>query len=404
MRFRGREISVRERAGRRELHIDGVHIPTDYSTATNDYVAHHHIPNWAFDSLEDLAVALIDNRVRLRLDHHHHGHPGDAAAIDRAEPAMAAGSRVRRNQLYLSDSDRARFVAALKKMKEFRPPATESVYDKYVRWHLESMEPPVTRSPAHEGPAFLPWHREFLLRFENDLRAADQALGNDGEITIPYWDWTDPVSRGEGLARGGRIWQVDFMGGTGDPAQLFRVTTGPFSKDWPLTYSTGDLPFLTRRFGLDGFSLLSAAQDWSAARAAPKYDAAPWNRAAAGDVSFRNAFEGFQPQRQLHNMVHRWVGGSMVPSSSPNDPIFFLHHCNVDRLWALWQMQRGGQQPAYLPDPSAPDAADRGPADTGHNLDDPMPPWTTKPKDVLNHHMLGYSYDSDPPSIGQAGP
>jgi hypothetical protein len=32
-----------------------------------------------------------------------------------------------------------------------------------------------------------------------------------------------------------------------------------------------------------------------------------------------------------------WVGGSMLPMTSPNDPCFFLHHCFVDKIWADWQ-------------------------------------------------------------------
>jgi tyrosinase len=29
----------------------------------------------------------------------------------------------------------------------------------------------------------------------------------------------------------------------------------------------------------------------------------------------------------------------MDPFNSPNDPLFFLHHANLDQLWALWQEQ-----------------------------------------------------------------
>ena len=38
----------------------------------------------------------------------------------------------------------------------------------------------------------------------------------------------------------------------------------------------------------------------------------------------------------VHNRVHVWVGGSMGPSTSPNDPVFFLNHAKEDELWAVW--------------------------------------------------------------------
>ena len=62
---------------------------------------------------------------------------------------------------------------------------------------------------------------------------------------------------------------------------------------------------------------------------------------------FRNGLEGWINGPQLHNRVHVWVGGlihtvagqtgSMGLMSSPNDPTFFLHHSNIDRIWVQWQ-------------------------------------------------------------------
>jgi hypothetical protein len=101
----------------------------------------------------------------------------------------------------------------------------------------------------------------------------------------------------------------------------------------------------------------------------------------------------------MHNRVHAWVGGSMIPITSPNDPVFFLHHCFMDKLWSDWQvleLQRGGpiDHSLYLPPHGAR---------LGHNLDDKMSPWNTvdrgvyqSPSDVIfNHGQLGYRYDSD---------
>lgn len=46
-----------------------------------------------------------------------------------------------------------------------------------------------------------------------------------------------------------------------------------------------------------------------------------------------------------HNGIHVAVGspdGTMITMWSPLDPIFWLHHCNVDRLWAVWQQGVSG--------------------------------------------------------------
>ena len=53
------------------------------------------------------------------------------------------------------------------------------------------------------------------------------------------------------------------------------------------------------------------------------------------DTGFRQELEGGQ---RLHGFGHVWIGGSMLAMSSPNDPLFWLHHANIDRLWAEWQL------------------------------------------------------------------
>ena len=54
-------------------------------------------------------------------------------------------------------------------------------------------------------------------------------------------------------------------------------------------------------------------------------------------------------------------GGDMSPGTSPNDPVFFLNHCNVDRIWQQW-MERHGQN--YAPG--------RGQGPQGHRIDSQM--------------------------------
>ena len=268
----------------------------------------------------------------------------------------------RKNQATLTSSEKAQFVAAVLQLK------ANGTYDRYVREHRDAMQSPMM--PAHGGPAFFPWHREFLRRFERDLQAIDP------DVNLPYWDWTVdrlPTSS---------LWDADFMGGTGQAGTL-RVTTGAFAfstGQWNLTVTSFGDPGPALRRSLGAASVLPRASDVSAAVARTPYDRQPW---MGSTNSFRAALEEL-----VHNSVHVWVGGSMATSTSPNDPVFFMHHCNVDRLWAIWQLQHPDQQP-YLPGVGGMQ---------GQNLNDPMSPWggATTPASVLNHRSLGYWYDTDP--------
>jgi tyrosinase len=52
----------------------------------------------------------------------------------------------------------------------------------------------------------------------------------------------------------------------------------------------------------------------------------------------RTNFASFQRDLEaVHGGVHNAVGGDMATAHSPADPSFFLHHANIDRLWAQWQ-------------------------------------------------------------------
>jgi tyrosinase len=316
---------------------------------------------------------------------------------------------VRKNQKSLSSAERQRFVAAVKQMK------ATGVYDQYVQWHVDAMGN-MTTDPnyAHQGPAFLPWHREFILLFEQDLQAADQTLGNDASIMLPYWDWTQETSSEPSL---NPLWADDFMGPDGDSTDGQRVKSGPFATDttpgsenWVIRVhdpmDNAPVDFLQRSFGQDQQApALPTPQQLSNIMTIQTYDNAPWDTTVPGSRSFRNLLEGWVtirpvgPGPAMHNRVHVWVGGSMLPMSSPNDLIFFLNHCNVDRIWASWQELYPNADP-YPPT--------NGAAQTGHNGEDVMVPWDGRvdprpgatgqlprltPEDLLDAGKLGYSYE-----------
>src|SRR5680860_1625945 len=85
----------------------------------------------------------------------------------------------RKNQSTLTANEKARYVAAVLALK------ASGKYDQYVTDHVNAMP------WAHRGPAFFAWHREYVRRFEADLRAIDST------VSLPYWDWSidnSPVS------------------------------------------------------------------------------------------------------------------------------------------------------------------------------------------------------------------
>jgi tyrosinase len=327
----------------------------------------------------------------------------------------------RKNQANLTSAEKAAFINAVLKLKHQTPSqlhpndASKHRYDDYVEVHMKAMAQMAQMNMpmpmwAHQGPAFLPWHRVFLRHLEHDLQKIDQS------VTLPYWDWTvnnssDPVS--------GSPWTDDFMGQK-NPNDVM-VASGPFRADnWLLvvidqspTNPTPNITYLTRTFARPQFAAhvartrlsalvtttpsLPTAQQVNGALTEVPYDASPWDSTA--QPSFRNRLEGWYGAGYIHNSVHIWVGGTMSRNDSPNDPIFFLHHCNIDRLWTIWQRQHPDVDP-YLPQSGGP---------LGQNLNDTLifydatsgdvPPWpdSATPADVLNHHTLGYSYDTDPP-------
>ena len=45
-----------------------------------------------------------------------------------------------------------------------------------------------------------------------------------------------------------------------------------------------------------------------------------------------------------HNWVHLWTGGSMATlEEAANDPLFYVHHAYIDKLWTDWQMKKSGR-------------------------------------------------------------
>jgi Common central domain of tyrosinase/Polyphenol oxidase middle domain len=198
--------------------------------------------------------------------------------------------RVRKNILDLTAAELAAFEHGVSVMKS-RPASDPTSWRFQANIHGENLPAsnPLWNQCQHGTNHFLTWHRAFIYQFENILR---QASGDDS-FNLPYWDWSTSPSL---------------------PA-AFRVST---SSLFDSTRSINAGQMLSSSVVVDDL-LASTSQ--------------------LNFFSFSNMLEG-----SPHGAVHVLIGGRMgsVPTAA-NDPIFWLHHCNIDRVWDSWLAMGGGR-------------------------------------------------------------
>ncbi|QRN93329.1 tyrosinase family protein [Archangium violaceum] len=298
--------------------------------------------------------------------------------------------RQRKNVKDLTPQEKQDYVDAVLKLKSTPSPYDSQLswYDQFVTFHKQvyhyrrkdKQNEDKEYQVGHLSPSFLPWHRKFLLMYEQALR---EVSGKD--ISLPYWDWTDEASTHA-------VFSEDFMGRGGDTKEGHAVLQGPFRKGvWEVKVFSMDektkeelkIPYLVRStLEMHDAPMLPTTADMDACLKVSAYDEAPWDDKADSSRSFRSCLEGWghSSPDHMHNAAHIWVGGiydsgpipmgSMAAlDTSPNDPAFFLHHANVDRLWALWEQRHGN---SYVPN---------GEGNPGWNPEDSLYPFDEHPDD-----------------------
>ncbi len=348
-------------------------------------------------------------------------------------------ANVRKNVVDLTSEEKDAFVNALVTLKNTVPEGSKvSIYDQFVATHVGAMGlmskhaqgPAAGHDGAHESSILLPFHREFISRFEKALQSVDP------DVTLPYWDWTNPKALDV-------IFKDDFLGPNGKGRTIKIPGVGSF-EGGPVMSSAfseangwvvnPDLHLKPSEESM-GTSLLRYLQ-------VPPVNSYPIPKADEDQIlavddydTFRKALEGFGkldsqgkltiPGVYMHNYTHGLVGGATfdpaigVPdplgtmaslSSSLNDPVFWLVHSNVDRLWAEWQ-EDGHEGSDYYPSTGG---------HYGENLNDRMWPWDggestpmnmgagdtlsllpvlspndiVTPADTLDFSKYGYTYDT----------
>lgn len=295
--------------------------------------------------------------------------------------------RVRRSWSSLSDEEKEQVVQAFLLLKNTtvesgdpgsaradydslceatgQAPYERNLYDYYVEAHANaflSMMTPVQGmdNMSHMGPQFLPWHRYLLLRIEADMA---EAIG-DPDFALPYWDWTDCYTDDGDPNTCAPLFEADFLGSAGGcDDESNEVTDGIFARGLTVNvYSVpGEIGFDPEYFVCGAHTVRRAVgcsedvtgpageEDIAGVFDRVVYDAAPYDACGTDEaVSFRQYLEGFTLDSttptcvgagcEMHGRGHVYVGGDMFDTTTnPNDPVFFLHHAQVDRIWAAWQ-------------------------------------------------------------------
>uniref|UniRef100_A0A914MUH6 Tyrosinase copper-binding domain-containing protein n=1 Tax=Meloidogyne incognita TaxID=6306 RepID=A0A914MUH6_MELIC len=221
----------------------------------------------------------------------------------------------------LSDEQRQAYFKAVQQMKD------NGAYNLCAIQHKDAY----LLKGAHRGPAFCPWHRELLKRFEILLREAGYQTMETADVCLPYWDST--LERQLPTPKDSLLFTETFIGSTNSNNE---VSNGPFSP-WQTLEGDG---YINRTVGSDGICYREADIEWELDQKNLTYFMAYFSS------DYRCQF------RIPHGTTHTFIGGHMSdPSIAANDPIFFNHHCFVDLIWELyrWEQQTYAERPVQYP-------------------------------------------------------
>lgn len=242
--------------------------------------------------------------------------------------------RIRKNANNLSAQERDRFLSAfailnnqgMGRFRDFRDVHREATQDE-----------------AHGFAGFLPWHRAYLLDLERELQQIDPS------VALPYWKFDEPAPN---------LFTRAFIG---VPNVFGRVQFIPGN---PLEFWT-----------TDGVAGIERAPFFST-NTSPAFVMSEQDTLLLGGAG--NLYVTFlDMEGDPHGFAHTSFGGSISRiDTAAKDPLFFMLHANVDRIWAKWQwLNRRFDTTDRATYEFLGSAGDPGAERVGHNLKDTMWPW-----------------------------
>jgi len=254
-----------------------------------------------------------------------------AAALHGFPPLARAstGPRIRLEwQQFRETNQYQSYLNAISAMRQNTNPADQGSLHFWVNVHQNYC--------PHDVPYFISWHRGYLYCFEQQLRLSS----GDPTLNLPYWD---------------------YYADAGLPADF----TDPAPSN----------PLYLERAGESVYNALTLAPF------APEV----FNFQRGTTNSFEARIESAP-----HNPVHNLIGGIMSTMQSPFDPIFYLHHANIDRLTHAWALpdSKGIPGTAWPYSPTNSNAYWAGSNVYAPNL-------TIERYRTYHPGWLGYDYDND---------
>lgn len=265
-------------------------------------------------------------------------------------PAAAQATYRRKNvEDEIAKTDLASYKVAVEAMLKLPPDDPRNWY-RLAATHL--MDCP------HGNWWFFPWHRAFLGWFERTCRE----LSGDPNFALPYWDWTKSPRIPDSFF--GNVLDPTTAAYLADNSAFQASYKAPIKKLWD-NASAGQQQAFTNR-GYANFNILwgqlmgsfvPSADGRTLTKAKPqlptpdavklseineglkpkKYADPSVTSFSSPEAANHSQMTGFAVIEGLpHNMVHNDIGGNMPRMLSPIDPVFYLHHCNIDRLWDVW--------------------------------------------------------------------